>query len=720
MNFFNAKNEFFVIDSDNLNNTTSKLYGYSIQKTGIYDAESFTKEQVDGLDGHGCYIYVDVTDDAINIHQDFNGCYGLYLYRKDDYFAISNSFFRLVEYVKKIGEISLNRDYLNHLIYFPLESDSVSFTPINEIELIDRNAVVNIEKKWKKLYIQPITPIDHKYSIDSAEGIRVLDEWFCYWTDLFRELNKQTKFLSIDLSGGYDSRLSFLLMLKSGADINDGLHTHSEDYEIASKIAEVYNFSLNKNFPSNSCLNYSLKDAMSIEFYSKLGFHKEPYIQNRKYENKIFHVVGGAGEAIRATRFDKKKQEFLEMMSVAARVYPTKLAKDLSDSFKRLMESDFEIIHEKYGAEDEMPYPYGHYLLRDTQCRSHFGKISLVNYFSNRFILAPLMDQKLWSLELSCDAAKDNNFLMALIYQRYCPQLLEFPFEGKRYFLSPETIECAKSINQKYPLQAKDESEFMNFRINCIDGDIERYKNNNNNVLKGDEVTSYLKKIFDSAYVKGLFTTEFDEYIYHRAARYFPSTKFFPIRHCYSVLTTTKMIECVIESKVSNDSVVGLFSESRVDVAAKDVWEFVDRIRDYFTARIDIEFIGKNDKPIQEVTVSDDMARVYQPEFLKKNDGYVIASYAGEIDIYVKIKHEGKMNIVLRGLDIRVPDDRSKRIAYWVDYTKLAVNDVDVLEDTFPSWHDKPYRHVLDVKEPGQIHLKVCWKPHQDNLVVNV
>ena len=79
MNFFNAKDEFFVIDSDNLNNITSRFYGYSIQKTGIFDAGSLNEEQVAGLDGHGCYVYVDVTADNITINQDYNGCYGLYL-----------------------------------------------------------------------------------------------------------------------------------------------------------------------------------------------------------------------------------------------------------------------------------------------------------------------------------------------------------------------------------------------------------------------------------------------------------------------------------------------------------------------------------------------------------------------------------------------------------------------------------------------------------------
>ena len=87
------EDEFFVIDSNNLNNINQKLYGYTIQDENII----FNNEvDVNNLNENGSYVYVDVNDSEIKILQDFNGCYGLYLYKSEDYFATSNSFLKLV------------------------------------------------------------------------------------------------------------------------------------------------------------------------------------------------------------------------------------------------------------------------------------------------------------------------------------------------------------------------------------------------------------------------------------------------------------------------------------------------------------------------------------------------------------------------------------------------------------------------------------------------
>lgn len=731
MNYFNYKDEFFVIDSDNIESVSSRLYGYSIQKSGIYDSDNIKEEYMDGLDGHGCYVYVGVTDDIITIQQDYIGSYGLYFYRDgDNYFAISNSFLRLVEYIKKKRTISLNEDYLNYFLCSHLESDSCFFTPINEIYIVDRNAIVCIDKKKKSLFVQRITPDDHKFQIDSEEGMRILDEWFAYWTDLFLELSKKTDFLSIDLSGGYDSRLSFILMLKSGVDlsnirvnsINNNLHTYNEDYEIASQIAREYGFSLNGSFPANDFINYSLEDALNIELYSKMGFHKEPYLMERKYENKIYCVTGMGGEAVRSTRFDKDEQDFIEMMAAGVKIYPLKLSKELSDSYHRLMGKDFNILRNKYKDNNQLMYPLGHYVLRDTQCRTHFGKACLVHYFANSYRLTPLMDQKLWSLHLSTDETDDNNFLMALIYMRYCPELLDFPFEGNRYFLSPETVKYAKKINEKYPFNNSKKKPDKQYNI-CVKDESVREIKNDNKSLDSNSVISYMKTAFDSKYFKGLFLSCFDEQIYRRASKFYNNTKFFPIRHCYGCLTAGKMIESVIQSNMWLEKGKCLLEEKMtIGKISTDVYDIVEKFKDAFTARIDLEFIGLDkDSKLQEIIVSDDFARVEKPSWFQKNgDGYNIISISGDIYIKLKTNTAGKINVWLRGMDVRVPNDNSKRIVCWVDYTKFIVNENEILSESFPAWHNKSYKYSMEIESPGDISIRVCWETHKDNTIVNV
>lgn len=56
--YFNVEQEFFIIDSDNLQDVKTKLYGYSIQDTGIYEDENLTEAAVKNLNGCGAYVYI--------------------------------------------------------------------------------------------------------------------------------------------------------------------------------------------------------------------------------------------------------------------------------------------------------------------------------------------------------------------------------------------------------------------------------------------------------------------------------------------------------------------------------------------------------------------------------------------------------------------------------------------------------------------------------------
>ncbi|MBQ4495508.1 MAG: hypothetical protein II968_07045 [Selenomonadaceae bacterium] len=56
VNYFDVEKEFFLIDSDKLSQVRPKFYGYSIQRTGIYEDDNLTPEAIASLDGRGCYV----------------------------------------------------------------------------------------------------------------------------------------------------------------------------------------------------------------------------------------------------------------------------------------------------------------------------------------------------------------------------------------------------------------------------------------------------------------------------------------------------------------------------------------------------------------------------------------------------------------------------------------------------------------------------------------
>ncbi len=300
-NFFDVEKEFFLIDSNNLAEVETRLYGYSIQAAGIYEQDNLTEDAVKNLDGRGCYVYVEVKGGQITIKQDLNGCWGIYLFRHGDYFALSNSFFRLLDHVKFHYPLTVNRDYVNYLLINSVSIQSYSQTAVNEISELPRNAVMNIDIAIKKLQVSLIDYKEHSIPLDSEEGVAILDNWVEFWGNVLREVAQNAKFVEADLSGGFDTRIHFVPLLNSGINLNririnsknDSNPVHVEDYKIATQIAEQYGFKLNQPLVGNKLLNYSLKDIWNIDLYSQQMVRNLPEVPFSKKEWTSFIILRG-------------------------------------------------------------------------------------------------------------------------------------------------------------------------------------------------------------------------------------------------------------------------------------------------------------------------------------------------------------------------------------------------------------------------------------------
>jgi hypothetical protein len=140
------------------------------------------------------------------------------------------------------------------------------------------------------------------------------------------------------------------------------------------------------------------------------------------------------------------------------------------------------------------------------------------------------------------------------------------------------------------------------------------------------------------------------------------------------------------------------------------------KFKSYFTARVDVKLFPKGEGDFQIVSVSDDKATIWKPGWLQNGGiGYQIQSYVGTMEIIAKSDIDGQIRLVLLGLDIRHPEDKSKFIPYWIDYTKLVVNGKVILDEITPIWHNKPYRYNLDVKAGEEVKIQVEWLPHRSD-----
>ena len=143
--------------------------------------------------------------------------------------------------------------------------------------------------------------------------------------------------------------------------------------------------------------------------------------------------------------------------------------------------------------------------------------------------------------------------------------------------------------------------------------------------------------------------------------------------------------------------------------------QVINRVRSQITARMDIKLYSTKGN-FEIVSVSDDKAEIKKPAFLNQDGtGYQIQSYEGNLSFVAKATENGKIQLNLRGMDIRKPDDKTKRIPYWIDYTKLIVNGAIIFDKVTPAWHDKSYRYNMDVKAGEEIKFQIEWLPHRSD-----
>ena len=70
---------------------------------------------------------------------------------------------------------------------------------------------------------------------------------------------------------------------------------------------------------------------------------------------------------------------------------------------------------------------------------------------------------------------------------------------------------------------------------------------------------------------------------------------------------------------------------------------------------------------------------------------------------------EGRVQIILSGPWVPNPEDKSKRLPYWINYSILTVNDKKIFDKFTSVWHDKPYVYGMNVKEGEEIKIQTEW-----------
>ena len=175
------------------------------------------------------------------------------------------------------------------------------------------------------------------------------------------------------------------------------------------------------------------------------------------------------------------------------------------------------------------------------------------------------------------------------------------------------------------------------------------------------------------------------------------------LKKCFLILTANslddyKNKEAKINERINND-----------DSARKSSGKDSVILTKYITGRIDIKNFGGKDNKVEVIENSDMDATVAQPKWFtnKKGIGTQIQSKKGNIRLKIKCVNDGKLNVTLRGIDFR--DDYDNRIPIYVKYTKLMIDDENVIENPAFIWHDEPLSHEIDVEDGQTVDILVEW-----------
>ncbi|WJS86325.1 hypothetical protein [Paracoccus sp. TOH] len=273
------------------------------------------------FDEDGCYFLGRPTDGGFKFGADFQGNARIFLYRSEKRWALSNSFARLLDHIRANDlPFSVCSHQLDSWrIRAPFGQQPNSFkTAINEIVLVPSWCEVIVGGDGAKLNPRKDRNNGAIYQEAISNFVRV-------WANRIASLVDRSDIsVTVDVSGGVDSRanLALLLAMRSKG-FGNNVHFNSSktggvkgDFEVASKLAEKYHFSLNQPrlqtdlyLSTDTALRYT-EDFLLGSYASLRPFRTKPNPFNVK-------IGGGAGEIFRPFFADRYSSDFLDSLKLA-------------------------------------------------------------------------------------------------------------------------------------------------------------------------------------------------------------------------------------------------------------------------------------------------------------------------------------------------------------------------------------------------------------------
>ena len=527
------------------------MYGFSTTKEGIitdnyYKKLGFYEEP----EPQGAYVMIRKNGNQIKINQDFCGCFGLYYFEniKENYFALSNSFLLLVQFLVERHNISINKSFIDHFILLGLRSISVQETMINEIIELPSNTVIIINIKQKKINFSYNDYKENTIPLYSKEGVKIIDNWADKWGYIFRSLLKQTDNVYLELSGGFDTRSVFSILKNSGVNLSNIIinsiegnnnTVYGEDFEIVKNIASKFKLKINNYSLDNESTAWSPNDTLFGSIYSKLGFGNWFNFKDRFYNKPRFAFTGYGGENIRGYPGYPIKQ-YLENL-INQRRLSTKFKRIFYDTSMKFFTRILNLSKEGKNYNNDYEITSDFYFKGGT--RHHFGKTIVESFMANIYLLHPLMDPEIKKIKYEINGENSHN-LIAYIYTRFAKDIINFPIQGKRT-LNYQSIVKAYKLNN-YSKKFKFKSDLnINFFIDIDRKSPTKWQHENKTEY------AHLKDLFaTNKYIQNIKNI-YNYKAYKLAKKCKQNKTSYTLTHCFELSTVETIIEYLFLNKKS-------------------------------------------------------------------------------------------------------------------------------------------------------------------------
>ena len=134
-----------------------------------------------------------------------------------------------------------------------------------------------------------------------------------------------------------------------------------------------------------------------------------------------------------------------------------------------------------------------------------------------------------------------------------------------------------------------------------------------------------------------------------------------------------------------------------------------DLLCDLLSYRINIKNLGTS---TNGTDIRADNAVVKEPKWFTNAEGKgkTVSGHTMKNTIKIKAINDGTLRMDFRGEDKRYKDER---IPVWIDYKSVKIDGEEILSMPVATWHDKPYRYEMPVKDGQEITLEIKQKYHE-------